>query len=627
MKTIPHLPSFLRRVTCVAVLASLAALTYTAIRQVQTPVALRHGERANPWRGLPGCLMLKNSVTAAVTYWPLAQGMDLACPAGAIRASGHAVPAHAQPLTNALYRLIAPPPDARTPDAETVTVGGQTIAKSANVTLTLDPVATQLANTLASCLTTGSEADCRAVQIDPKRFAYLHEGAGARMLALVDMRIDNGAVEALASAHSGCFAAMLSKPGQVPAADQPSDCPTMPQQYLQGNAWRNDNHALYNQAMWASLVKPALALALLRGGAVQTTADFSWLRNALKTSDTPAFLDRIFCKSKAFAKECLPLAKLGRAGLDLGYTGGYLTNDRLQSPDLLQGSASQLITPAPHWLERATTKSESPWQQVDTDMPQHALLQDCGKRKWSQCRGEHLAELASHAWGQSDGKATPVAAAAVFARLGAAANHTGAGFGLAYKPTLQLPHAQILPVESRFAAVILQGMAQTHTQGGTAHSACVAVWGSAAACNQITTLAGKTGTPTMPHDALTLAQRSSHCDSVAARLLTARDNQTRPAAQDSVENARCAYAPYKWYVALAKDSAAPGAPWTRVVAVQIERNWSTGVNGHVDAAFDKGINLAAFAAMHYLRLRQANARQVVPLPAATAMSAAKPTGA
>lgn len=634
MKTTPQLPTYLRRVTTVAVLASLGVLTVVAIREAQTPVAPRHGDRPNPWRGLPGCLLLKNALTGARTYWPLAQGMDMACPAAAIRATGQAAPAHAQALANAVYPLIAPPPDAYalaslgSPHApEQVNIKGQRLTKSADVTLSLDPVATQQANTLASCLTTANTADCQAAQLDPKRFAHLHEGVGARMLALVDMRLD-GAIEALASAHSPCFELMVSDKASTHTQTQTAaDCPAMPAQYLHANAWRSDNHALYNQAMWASLVKPALALALLRGGAIKTKADTAWLTQALKTSDTPAFLDRLFCKNQAFDPHCQPLTKLSASGFDLGYTDDHFGGGASPPVDLLQGSASQLMTPAPRWLEHATQNAKAPWQPIDTTMPQPALLQDCAKRQWSECRGEHLAALASHGWGQGDGKATPLAAAAAFARLGAAANHSTAGYGVAYSPTLLLPQAKMLPVEPDFARAIVQGMAQTHTQGGTAHSACLAVWGSAKACNQISTLAGKTGTPTMPHDALTLVQRKDHCDGVAARLLSARQNQTLAPAKDKVENARCTYAPYKWYVAVAKDSDAPGAPWARVIAVQIERNWSTA--GRVDAAYDKGINMAAFTAMHYLRLRREAAAHLQPvpdaLPAIASTKAVNPT--
>lgn len=604
MKPTTTLPTTLRRVTFFAVLVGLTVLTYSAMKEVQKPVALRHGERASPWRGVPGCLLLKNTSSGITRYWPLAQGMELACPADAARATGLAVPAHAKNLVNALYPLIEPPPDARMAHTETVTVSGQTIAKSPNVTLTLDPVATQLANALASCMTTANAADCQTAQLDPSRFAHLHEGAGARMLALVDMRIDTGALEVIASSHSACFAQMLTKPDASYASTTPEGCPQMPPQYLKANAWRSENHALYNQAMWASLVKPALALALLRGGAIKTKADQAWLMQALKTSNTPALLDRIFCKSQGFDPHCKPLGELAAAGLDLGYVTDYAGSDPLAAIDLLRGSASQLKTPAAHWLARAPEKAKQPWQAIDTRMPQPALLKDCAQRKWSECRGEHLAELAAHGWGQSDGKATALDAAAAFARLGAAAN----GLGEAYQPTLLMSQPVTLRVEPQFASVIVQGMAQTHTQGGTAHSACLAVWGSAKACNQLTILAGKTGTQTFPHDALTLAQRYDHCQSVAQRLAVAKQMQAKLQAKDTVEDFRCKYAPYKWYVALAKDSAAPGAPWSRAIAVLVERNWSLGSHGRVDSAFDKGINLAAFTAMHYLHLRQSAAQ-------------------
>jgi hypothetical protein len=615
-KSTPSLQMQIHQMGYIAAIIGMVVLGYSAYQESKRPIQPRHDAMPNPWQGLPGCLLLQNSNhpqnAPAPVYWSLANGMQFSCTGGTNNLHAHAVkglsaPAHAQDIANALYPLIAPIADARTAGAETVTVGivgngeQKTIAKSNDVQLTLNAHTTPIGNALADCLTSANPTSCQIAQLDPKRFAHFYEGAGARMLALVDMRIDTGAIQTLLSAHSPCFDAMVKK------SPLPAHCPAMPEQYTKTNTWRSGNHALTNEAMPASTVKPALALALLRGGAIQTVSDQQWLREALKTSDTPAFLDRLFCRQKdgGFNAPCKPLTELTRAGMDLGYTR---SNSTSSGYDLLQGSIGKLSTPAPHWMELAPSKqaNRSTWQPLVLRPIEPDLLEDCANHKnsWSACRGEHLAEVAAQGWGQGDGKATALTVAAAFARLGTAANavsnpqKTVTGFMPTLLSTrspspLSSPIAsQILALEPHFAATIVEGLRQTHTSGGTAHTACHAVWG-ASACNKMKGIAGKTGTPTFLHDQYTLTQRLAIC-SDAAELAGNAAGRT--------QNANCAYAPYKWYVALVKDSAAPNAPWSRVVAVQIERNWEA--NGKVDSAYDKGINMAAFAAMQYIGLTQ-----------------------
>lgn len=619
-----HLSTSLRLVCAAVVATGLAVLGKGLLNEMQSSPPLRHtyamGEqRSNPWRGLPGCLRLTSALTGQTAYWPLAQGMGLSCHNTPHPLTPDETPAHAKDIKTALYGLIQPPdsalPTGNTPD--TRTLRGKTIAKSADETLTIDPEATSLANQLAKCLTTGNPTACHASQVDPTRFAHLAEGAAVRMLALVDMRLDTGAIETLASAHSPCFEDMVNPfpVGKPPRNTQ--HCPQFPVQYTRNNAWRSGNHALTEEVMWGSLVKPSLALTLLRSGAIRSEADQTWLKLALKTSDTPAFINRVLCKDKGFPADCPNLAALHSASQDLGYANQTL--DLLAAGD----GRAHLIGPTTHWLQRPIGTNAQPvvWADMNVRMPDITLLKDCATRNWSVCKGQDLAELTAHLWGQGDGKATALTAAATFARLGAAANQAHAR----PQPSLRtVVLNQPQPIEPHHAQTIVSGMALTHTgprvpasnnngKPGTAHSACIQVWNSVQTCNQIQFLAGKTGTPTFPHDRFTLAERLQHCDAVANRLSQAKSTNTPANSQDKVENARCAYAPTKWYVALVKDSPLPNAPWTRAVAVQVERNWAAAANGgKVDSALDKGINMAAFAAMQYIRLRQAVADPFTP---------------
>lgn len=601
------------RLVCTAVVAvGLVVLGNGLQNEMQSPPPLRHtyatGEqRSNPWRGLPGCLQLTSHLTGQTAHWPLAQGMGLSCPHTPQTLTTDETPAHAKDIKTALYGLIQPP-DSALPTGSTLdtrTIQNQTIAKSADETLTLDPASTRIANRLAQCLTTGDPTACQASQIDPHRFGHLAEGAAVRMLALVDMRTDTGAIETLASAHSPCFDQMVN-PVHPQTTPDNRDCPQFPTQYTRNNAWRSGNHALTEEAMWGSLVKPGLALALLRGGSIRTKADHARLSMALKTSDTPALINRLLCKDRGYPAECKPLAALHTVSQDLGYADQ--TIDLLDTGD----HRAKLLTPTSHWLQRAPHKSgPNAWADISLHMPSAALLKDCALRDWSECKGQDLAELTSHLWGQGDGKATALTAAAAFARLGAAANQANA-VPLPSLRTARFTQPLNPSIEPQHAQTIVGGMALTHTgpvgkgKSGTAHTACIQVWGTAQTCNQLNTLAGKTGTPTFPHDRLTLTERLQHCATVASRLAQTKQHQSEANSTDKVENARCAYAPTKWYVALWKDSPAPDAPYTRVIAVQVERNWATVANGgQVDSAKDRGMNMAAFAAMQYIRLRQA----------------------
>ena len=159
--------------------------------------------------------------------------------------------------------------------------------------------------------------------------------------------------------------------------------------------------------------------------------------------------------------------------------------------------------------------------------------------------------------------------------------------------------AQPLPVAPAHAQAILAGMSQTHTQGGTANSACRAVFGAQAACNGWASLAGKTGTPGFRHDRLTWGDRLALCTRQLAAAQAARVQGALPPPSVRADLARCAIAPVKWYAAVVKDRA--DGPWSKVIVVLTERNWVR-ATGKVDSALDRGSpNVAAEAAMRYLQ--------------------------
>ena len=181
-----------------------------------------------------------------------------------------------------------------------------------------------------------------------------------------------------------------------------------------------------------------------------------------------------------------------------------------------------------------------------------ALRAACSARAWSQCDGEALANQTAELWGAGNTLGSPLGVAAAYARLGAAAN----GARLAPPPHLAarieagdgdlLPAAgQPLAIAQSHAQAILAGMSLTHTFDGSAHSACLAVLGTAAACNTWAGLAGKTGTPGFRHDRLTWVERNALCtrQQTAAQAARAAGQQAPPSVRADL--ARCAIAPVK----------------------------------------------------------------------------------
>ena len=614
------LPSNLRKVLIVFTLVSLAVLGWHAARQAHAPISAYHikpdgSHLFSPWRGLPGCLTLAGGGAQAATYWPIFSGMALSCPPTMQPASD--VPQNPG-LRQALRLLAQPTASARDSTAPQVPVQGKTIktiAKGTDVAITINPISQRIASKVAGCLTGG---DCTGTGMDrPAIYPTLFENAPARTIALIDMRIDTGAIEATVSAESACFKRMS-------ASGNPA-CPTMPPQYVKNNTSRiGSDHTLNNASMWGSLVKPSMVLAILRArGWAQSDAARKQLIEAIKTSNTPFLIDHLLCREAGFPADCAPLKHLPGAGRDLGYFDAAIT-----ASDLLGsvGAALGRTPAAPHWLEYRSPTSGAIQQWTENDMPMPAdfdLLETCASNKWTKCRGPQVAELASNLWGQGSSLTTALTTAQAFARLGAAAN----GQRLAPAPTFLVPaqpgaatqsqRTAPLKVEPAWASLIVQGMSLTHTAGGTAHGACVAAFGNSKTCNALRTIAGKTGTPSFDDDTPYYV-RLAQCSQVQARIAAvkqAREGGNLHATvspSDRRKNGMCAMAPYKLYAMLRKDDDSPDAPYTHAVVVIAERGWNA-KTGKVYDPGDHGPNTAAYTALQYTRLLQeAQTRQQPP---------------
>lgn len=591
-------------------LAGAGLLVWGATQQNNLDIARTHGERANPWRGLPGCTYLPDHENGGLSYWPLSKASATACDEHELYAFDQPVMGQSATLLKALRQHTQEPATAL-PMAKDGTaapnvqyIDGKSIAQGQHITLTLDAVNQPLAQQLANCMTANAEPSaCEQFERPGKTpnsallWPQHHEGAAARMLALVDLDIASGQVRALASAHSPCFAQhWLAK------SVKDLDCPAMPA-IAAPQPWRLDNHATNTTAMPASTDKVWLMLNLLRspeGAALQQGVGRSWVQQTLKTSDSVALFNRLLCADKKFSPDCPRIHGLARAAYDLGYDGAVLELLHPAKPNQPgQPDQPSLTVPNGRYMQHQPTRGGA-WTWLPTTMPSAVLLSRCAANKYEKCEGHDVALLLSELWGQGNSQATALSAAQMMARLGAAANGqktAAAHLILHLGDELASPAPQKVAIARAHASLITEGLSLTHQSGGTAHAACAAVLG-ASACNRIGYVAGKTGTPAYALEKLSVDERASQCEQVQEGIRNLLNAEQKPQPSLTTANARCHMTPYKWYVALVKDSTQPTAPYTRAIAVLAERNYR--LDGAIDSKGDRGINIAAEMAWSYI---------------------------
>ena len=351
--------------------------------------------------------------------------------------------------------------------------------------------------------------------------------------------------------------------------------------------------------MPGSLIKPILALALLRAPSQYRPGD-EQLRDWLRRSDSVAFLDALFCKSQDF-RDCGHTARALVAARDLGWNSDCARTASTCARFGLFAKPPSASGAQIHAARIFYQPAKNAWQPVSSSYPA-ALARECAARAWHRCDGAQYASLSAEAWGQGNALASPAGIAAMFSTLAAAARNEGvralphvavAGHG----PGARDEGEPVYPshaINQKHAQIILDGLARTHRADGTAHSACVQVFGSAHACNSIDWLHGKTGTPVFAQERFTAAARVAHCQQLAGKI-AAHQGSTESRRKLIALHSHCAMAPYKWYAALVTHGRK-----AKVVVALVERNYNART-GMVDALHDHGTNLAAVAAIAWAR--------------------------
>ncbi len=521
-----------------------------------------------------------------------------------------------------------------------ITLDGASIDMGLSISLTIDPALQALAQRTAACYT-GRHDVCRALGLrrhddkDQPIGQQLLEGAMVRMAAVAVIDVASGRIEALAGALSRCARQEVDGPGRDASCDARLPYPVQ---------YRPDallNPAIFHDAMPASTIKPIMAAAFLSDpevgprwlaaerAAMQRDAAPARdsLRSQLLRSDSARFLDRMFCQDKGFTHCERPWAVQAAASA-FGWNAGCsesVLDARLDcgKHDLLFGRpidaplapgmalrrppsmavAYGRLLSQPHAGKLGAAMRLMPRVVLDPALVRRCAAGADGQRlsddDWEKCRGGAMVDVVAEGWGQGHARASALGIAGMMASLAAAANgqtelqrphlvESLHSVGGAPTPALAAALAQYRQGASQpnrlapqAAEVILSGLAYSH-RIGTARTACEQVF-DARRCRDIGWLAGKTGTPSFPNDGRSLDELARLCPGGVAAP------QAKPGTCSSLR-------PYKWYVAAYRADATGIGPWTKVIAVLTERNWSR-ITGQIHGAGDHGPNPSAEIAL------------------------------
>ena len=589
--------------------------------------------QADPWRGWPGCIWLGGLQPGSTAYhlaptgranWsrelceqPGLRPANAKSVVAARPAAGDSTPAAGDPawvipndlgvLISELDALRLPQgqlyrdyTDALTTHANRRVVGRNEVDVGFNLQLTIAPRTQAVAQRIAACYT-GQVAACEQAGIAFEQVgaaqgagaASMWERAATRMTAVAVIDVASGRIEALASAHTPCYAQEHDGPfrdaGCLPLWTEPR---RRPDALL--------NHAVFTDYMPGSTIKPILASVFFEDAGSNVELLSGWLA----TSNTNRFNDTLFCVGGAKGPACDRPARVQQRAADLGWNTdcSALPSRRCARADILFGRRlSARLTEAD--AEIATLPSASPLQRSaligrlfvappvtdgterlmplpDIDSASAASCRDA-KGAWNaaHCNSSAMKPLVNEAAGQGQARSTALGVAAMLARLTAAANGLQAvrephlveqitdasGKPVATAATRRdgngigdgaMPLAQAEPtvVAANVAQKVLSGLARGSGPGGTGHLICKHVFGSQ--CTPAAThIAGKTGTPSFGFDRLSLTQARQRC-------------------RADPRDEGCQQKPVKLYVAAVKSGADPQGRYDKVIAVMSERNWT-----------------------------------------------------
>jgi hypothetical protein len=417
------------------------------------------------------------------------------------------------------------------------------------------------------------------------------EGARARMASVLVVDVPTGKVQAAASGHTPCFEAHhqgKSRDGCLLLPQPPAVRP-----------WMVVNQALHGEAMCGSLCKLQASLALLRTSA-PLAQDAVTFKKAIRESLTDRFIDNFLCADKGFNSACTQrrLLSLVQATRDLGGSAACPVGEgSCRSMDLFGGAAYASLPVArlrlmtdPSTQSRSLLDLYPPGGKTFTAEAAEACYSKGYPNRWRGCRGEGLVANIAELFGQGNARTSPAGVAQALLTLAQAAEAQP-------RPT-QL-HLSLLQdgavatdvgssaVSMQHARQLLEALQEPLKSGGTAHVSCLKSITADASLNCNNSgqwvVAGKTGTPLFPHDAMTYTARKQACDRIRDRPDTVSRRH---------DLARCVVPPTKWFAYLLGQRENGQIRWKTAVVVLAERNWNA-QTGLIDTPLDRGGNVAA----------------------------------
>lgn len=583
------------------------------------------------WSGLPGCLYGTDSLTGKRV---VTDRGDLAvtkfCNSQVSSEQALRSPFTLSSNLPGLASLLAPLSAWRIPqnelyhdtvgDENQVTLGTKNQPVGLHTQLSIDPTWQAWLQELAECYSGKKTSSCDRYSTKSEG---RYENARVRMAGIALIDVASGRLIGAASANSPCFEHDKGRTGTPP-----NGCPQLPENTVHRPRTPQaiTNHALFTHAPPGSLVKP-----LLMAGIVQYTpkdADLIGLQVAMQKSNSPQFLDAFLCRQHlgkgSFTSRCdrpeltqqsahmlgwnsgcdgiSDVAKAQCGMVDLMYGQplpqrqknlGSVGQEDLRIPTLPILMGQMLVAPYRSG-NGISGYQDMQWPDSLPSGEQRKVCAQSGVKGYVRCGGANLG-LISEAYGQGNTLTTPTGVASMLASLANSAQGQPLHFpnflvdmvradgqSDSMMKSIKKSALSVGPkgVDPSVARQVLMAMEKTLMPEGTAHAACVGVFGPQG-CQATRGIAGKTGTPG-DADERSLTQLSKEMKLRAECLArqSASCNTQFPLPRPR----------YRWYAAVFKSQGSD--EYDKAIAVLVHSNWRRS-----DGRFADDQNAAAEMAM------------------------------
>lgn len=501
----------------------------------------------NPWRSLPGRVLLSDQRTEKGPAYFLVKGANMG-----LSVTGTKLPG----LQEERHRLGLSESSRSVPRGLSVLVGDlapwrnpesivyQEIIQDKNkeelpgeipkevglhTVFTIDPELQSKAQIIAECYT-GEKKACKEAGI-PYPGETLYEKARVRRVGIAVIDIASGEIEVLASSESPCFRHDITGLGQRPAG-----CMDLEDESTMAMRVDTDtllNHALFMEAPPASTTKPIVAAGLLADKTFIQKVGMKDLKQAIWKSNTKSFLNWMFCAEKGIPNGCDRPKNALAVAHDLGWNLGCDEKDGRENCGFIDVLFGRPISSMPVGFGKTFERGEFNAVSrsvllgrflIDSsdgelrDMTEAELfpvsyldnLKSCAKVGWEMDEITKKAGLGvvSEGRGQGNSRATSLGVATMMGSLAASAQGINMPYPHLVRDLLRADGTpdvhghplkawglaeKVQGIDQERAKMVVSAMILPHRPGGTANKGCMKMLGGK--CDEDLGLASKTGTP------------------------------------------------------------------------------------------------------------------------------------